>query len=81
MAETGTAEASSADYQRLCWTMRCAERGRDYELIGHGIVGKYCYFHTREWANRAESTATNAAASRQINAVVDSRVPVGGATQ
>jgi hypothetical protein len=42
MAEKGTAEESSADDQRLCWTMRCAERGRDYKLIGHGVAGKYC---------------------------------------
>lgn len=39
--ETGTVEAGPADHQWLCWAMRCAERGRDYELIGHGMVGEY----------------------------------------
>ena len=41
MAEKGTAEASSADHQRLCWAMRCAERGRNYQLIGHGVAREY----------------------------------------
>jgi hypothetical protein len=34
MAETGTVEASSADDKRMCWAVRCAECGRDYELSG-----------------------------------------------
>jgi hypothetical protein len=38
-------------------------------------------FHTREWPERAESNATNAAASRQIKAPLASRIAIGGATQ
>ena len=36
---------------------------------------------TREWPERAESSATTTAASTQIKAAVDSSISIGGATQ
>ena len=41
MAETGTVEASPADHQWLCRAVRCAERGGNYDLIGHRVAGEY----------------------------------------
>jgi len=33
---------SSVDNQRLCGSMRRAERSRDYNIIGYGMARKYC---------------------------------------
>ena len=44
MAEAGTVEASPVDDQRLCWAMRRAERGRDYEFIGYEWLGNIVKF-------------------------------------
>lgn len=41
MEEAGTAEASPANDQWLCWAVRCAERSRDYKLIRYGVAGEY----------------------------------------
>jgi hypothetical protein len=56
MASAGTSETSSIDHQRLCWAMRCAERGGDNQFMGAEWLGNIVKFDQYrsllEWAVR-----------------------------